>query len=174
MLLPLAGEERELRDLIFLGENITFFLKQGSKNAVAHLRRATKNLECANGICNDAAVSSLCDVMAKLIGVRCYEFLRATKIHRKFCSSVSERFFLSRDRIFPPALASFPSVKLHDGAFFFARVCVRLGFLHPRLFIYRGIQLKMLRNHEPSGGLAGKPPGYVTVGAGKTQTCCCD
>jgi len=23
----------------------------------------------------------------------------------------------------------------------------------------------MLRNHEPSGGLARKPPGYVTVGA---------
>jgi len=48
--------------------SLSFILIQGCKNAVAHSSRATKNLECANGVCSDVV------------------FLRVTKIHRKFCT----------------------------------------------------------------------------------------
>jgi len=34
-------------------------LTQGCKNAVAHTRRVTKNLECANGICSGVLVPRL-------------------------------------------------------------------------------------------------------------------
>jgi len=63
-------------------------LDQGRKNAVAHSRYATKNLECAE---RDYAATYQCvvhnfkcNIMAKLVCLHYYKFLRSAKTHRIF------------------------------------------------------------------------------------------
>jgi len=60
-------------------------LVQGSKNAVAHSRRVTNNLEYANVFLPFMFRAYGC-CMAKLICVRYKKLMRATNIHRKFCT----------------------------------------------------------------------------------------